>query len=114
MHKILIVVPLAMTLLATLGCGKDTPMAAQTTTEATPSMPQKVVQLRVNGMSCSGCVNAIVNKVDGLPGVLSCEVSLENRSATVALSDPTAETTVEETIRKLGYTVEPESTNPAS
>lgn len=115
MHKLLIALPLACCLSLTISCDKKTPMAATPpSTEAAPAQIKKTVQLRVDGMSCDGCVNAIVKKVDALDGVVSCDVSLEERSATIALSDPDAENTVEEAIRKLGYTVEPASTNPTS
>ena len=115
MYKIFIALPLAIALSATVACDKGNPVASGTSKAATNTADiKKTVHLKVDGMTCGGCVSAIVNKVDTLDGVVSCDVSLENRSATVALSDPKAATTVEDAIRKLGYTVEPEDTNPAS
>ena len=72
------------------------------------------MKLGVKGMTCSGCANAIAMKVDELPGVVSCDVSLDDQSAEIKLSDANAEPQVEEAIRKLGYRVEAESAKPAS
>lgn len=87
-------------------------------TEATPGEAMttkavKTVSLKVDGMNCMGCVNSITSKVDKMAGVLSCEVSLEQGRATIALSDAASEGDVEETIRKLGFKVEAESDYPA-
>ena len=119
MKKLIATLPLAIAVSITIGCDRlnsgtcdasvDTTVAASKTADV-----KKTVHLKVDGMSCGGCVNAIVSKVDAINGVVSCDVSLEGRSATIALSDPAAETTVEEAIRKPGYTVEPEPANPAS
>ena len=107
---------LALGCVAPLGCSQE---CSSTNTEEVASNKktatvEKTVVLGVKGMTCSGCVNAIVTKVDQLPGVVSCDVSLDNQRAEIELSDASAEPRVEEAIRKLGYTVEPESTKPAS
>ena len=56
--------------------------------------------------------------VDSVSGVVSCDVSFEQGSASVALSNPDAEQSVEDTIKKLGYTVSVDTgdqpMNPAS
>ena len=102
---------------APLGCSGEcssdvTTVAANTKT----AVVEKIVMFGVKGMTCSGCANAIVKKVDEVPGVVSCDVSLDDQRAEIKLSDASAEPQVEDAIRKLGYTVEPESTStkPAS
>ena len=94
------------------------------TTVATSDTPvdlasiKKTVVMKVTGMSCQGCANALKNKVDGVDGVVTCDVSFEKGQASVALSNPDAEGNVEAAIKKLGYTVslvpEDAATNPAS
>lgn len=39
--------------------------------------------LKVEGMSCGGCVKSVTNVLSALPGVAQAEVSLENKSARV-------------------------------
>ena len=105
------------------GCEETTTAAVPTpaATEAEPintASVTKTVVMKVTGMSCQGCANALKNKVDGVSGVVSCDVSLEKGQASIALSDPEAEGNVEEAIKKLGYTVSVKSddqpANPAS
>ena len=40
--------------------------------------------LKVGGMSCGGCVKSVTNVLQGLPGVVKAEVSLEMGEAKVA------------------------------
>ena len=87
--------------------------AETATNDAMMTKAVKTVSLKVDGMNCMGCVNSITSKVDKMAGVLSCEVSLEQGRATIALSDAASEGDVEETIRKLGFKVEAESDYPA-
>lgn len=44
---------------------------------------QKVV-LHIEGMTCGGCVKSVSNILQGLDGVQSAEVSLEQQQAAVA------------------------------
>ncbi len=39
--------------------------------------------LKVDGMSCGGCVKSVTNVLTALPGVAKAEVSLESKSARV-------------------------------
>ena len=39
--------------------------------------------LKVDGMSCGGCVKSVTNVLAALPGVARAEVSLEEKSARV-------------------------------
>ncbi|GAB4173118.1 MAG: cation transporter [Rhodocyclaceae bacterium] len=43
----------------------------------------EVAVLKVNGMSCQGCVNSVTRVLEALPGVLWAEVSLERGEARV-------------------------------
>ena len=115
MKKLLHTSPLVFCMLLPLGCDDGTPAQCETASaQPDVAMVRKTLHLKVSGMSCSGCVNAIVKKVDGIEGVVQCDVSLENQSATIDLSDPGRAGEVEAAIRKLGYTVDVEDENPAS
>lgn len=100
--------------LGLVGCDRcdETPVAAA----AAAALPAgaKTVIFSVDGMSCGGCASAVDTKVGKVAGVLGCEVSLEERRATVQMTADGSPTEVEEAIRSLGYTVEPETGNPAS
>ncbi|MCC6657117.1 MAG: heavy-metal-associated domain-containing protein [Rhodocyclaceae bacterium] len=39
--------------------------------------------LKVEGMSCGGCVKSVTNVLSALPGVAKADVSLENKNARV-------------------------------
>jgi copper chaperone len=45
------------------------------------------VTLKIDGMTCAGCVRSVKRVLEGVPGVRSAEVSLEVGQATVEL-DP--------------------------
>jgi copper chaperone len=62
--------------------------------------------LGVKGMHCDGCVNAVTTKVSKVEGVRSCEVSLEEETATI-VADPSAFANAQAAIEKLGYEVVP-------
>ncbi len=115
----LIIITLASFALA--GCtdqGKPTTTAATPAADTTPETNStkvgKTVVYSVKGMSCGGCASAVTTKVNKVDGVMACDVSLDQQKATVELAENGSATDVEEAIRSLGYTVEPESTNPAS
>lgn len=111
----IVVTPLAVALLASLGCDSNTSTDSTKPDQVTKTANvQKTLHLKVGGMTCQGCVNAIVSKIDKIDGVVSCDVSLEEQSATIALSNPDSAKSVEAAIRTLGYTVDPEAANPAS
>ncbi len=115
----------ALGCLAPLGCKQDGQSSATNTTDnatdttatntATKTAKvEKTVVYSVKGMNCGGCASAIATKLDKMDGVVTCDVSLEGQKATVELADNGSPSEVEEAIRSLGYTVEPEPTNPAS
>ena len=119
----------ALGCLAPLGCKQDGQSSATDTTDnatdttatntatntATKTAKvEKTVVYSVKGMNCGGCASAIATKLDKMDGVVTCDVSLEGQKATVELAGNGSPSEVEEAIRSLGYTVEPEPTNPAS
>lgn len=59
----------------------------------------------VQGMHCNGCVTAIDAEVREIAGVSGAQVSLEEHTARVEVTDPALEAKVEAAIRSLGYTV---------
>jgi copper chaperone len=52
----------------------------------------KTIELKVTGMTCDHCVNAVANALKDVPGVSDAIVSLEGESATVTAAevDPAA------------------------
>ncbi|KAK1865093.1 hypothetical protein I4F81_007628 [Pyropia yezoensis] len=67
------------------GAGK----AASVWTDAPPPAPT-ALKLRVDGMTCQGCVRKITGVLEAMSGVASAVVSLEEGSATVTLDAPGA------------------------
>jgi copper chaperone len=45
----------------------------------------ETLTLKVNGMTCGGCVRSVKRVLESVPGVRSAEVSLERAQATVLL-----------------------------
>ena len=49
----------------------------------------QTVVLNVEGMNCGGCVKSVTGILQGVDGVASAEVSLENKNATVSFDPAT-------------------------
>lgn len=83
---------------------------------AAPAAEPKKVTLRVQGMTCGGCVLGTRKVLERLPGVSKAEVSYPEGTAVVTY-DP-EKVTVEQmvaAVKKLGYTaslLEPEPVRP--
>jgi copper chaperone len=45
--------------------------------------------IKVNGMTCMGCVNSVKNVLEKIPGVSSANVSLEQKQVTVEYDSAT-------------------------
>ena len=90
----------------------STAIACSRETEPVAVVPAatKTVVFEVQGMHCDGCANAIATKAGRVDGVVGCEVSLENGTATIE-TDPASIEDVEIAIASLGYTVTPASTS---
>jgi copper chaperone len=66
----------------------------------------QTLQIRVTGMTCGGCENAVKRAVGQLEGV--DEVQASHQQATVTVTADLAKVTrdaIEQRIEKLGYTV---------
>jgi copper chaperone CopZ len=60
--------------------------------------------LKVEGMSCSGCVNAVRNALTGIKGVEEAVVSLEESSARIVHVEEAAVADLVAAIEAAGYT----------
>lgn len=47
----------------------------------------QLVELSVEGMTCGGCAHSVRQMIAKVDGVNACEVSLENKSASVRVND---------------------------
>ena len=48
--------------------------------------------IKIEGMTCMGCVNSVKNVLEKIPGVASAEVSLERKQVTIQYDAATADT----------------------
>ena len=66
----------------------------------------ETVTLKVEGMTCGGCVASVTRVLKATPGVGDAVVQLDTRSATVTF-DPaqTSESTLKSAIEDAGYAV---------
>ncbi len=94
--------------IAVSGCGEasTSPIVQASETQASETQASETKVFGVKGMHCDGCVNAVTTKVSRVEGVQSCEVSLEDESATI-VADPSAFANAQAAIEKLGYEVVP-------
>ncbi|HSQ03193.1 MAG TPA: heavy metal-associated domain-containing protein [Burkholderiales bacterium] len=53
---------------------------------------ESTAQLKIKGMTCSGCVASVKRVLEGLPGVKGAEVSLAEGRATIRYEAGTANT----------------------
>ena len=62
--------------------------------------------LKVNGMTCGGCVRSVKNVLEGIQGVSGAEVSLEKAQATVSYDPAQADVKrMKEAVTDAGYQV---------
>ena len=62
--------------------------------------------LKVNGMTCGGCVRSVKNVLEGIQGVSRAEVSLEKAQATVTYNPVQADVNrMKEAVTDAGYQV---------
>ncbi len=91
------VVLIACSALALGGCSRSEP--------ATSAAQPVALHYTVEKMHCDGCVWAISNKVTAIPGVTSCKVELEAKTADIEVTDAALASKVEDAIKRLGYEV---------
>ena len=85
-------------ILALSACAKD---AEQ---DQSPATPTAVVELNVQGMTCTGCEASIKMAVKKLDGVKKVEASFAEGSATVTVNPEKAQAQkIIEAINKIGY-----------
>jgi copper chaperone len=62
--------------------------------------------IKVDGMTCMGCVNSVKNVLEKIAGVSSADVSLEQKQVTVAYDAKTAHTDqFKNAIKEAGFEV---------
>jgi copper chaperone len=69
-------------------------------------MDMETTVLKVNGMTCSGCVSSVRNVLESIQGVSRAEVSLEKAQATVTYDPAKADVNrMKEAVTDAGYQV---------
>lgn len=65
---------------------------------------EKKVEIKIDGMTCSGCAEKVKTALIKLDGVKSAEVSLENRNALVTFDDAkTDEKALKQAVNAAGF-----------
>ena len=63
-------------------------------------------QMKIEGMTCGGCVRSVTSVLQAVPGVASVAVSLEGKSATVTFDPAKAGTdALKRAVEDAGYEV---------
>ena len=75
------------------------------TTVAVSRVPAETFVIGVTGMHCDGCAEAITAKVAKIDGVAECQANWEEGTTTV-LATPDTIPTVQESIARMGFTVD--------
>jgi len=69
-------------------------------------MDMETTVLKVNGMTCGGCVRSVKNVLESIQGITSAEVSLEKAQATVTYDPAKADVNrMKEAVTDAGYQV---------
>lgn len=69
------------------------------------TVPQREVDLQVDGMTCASCVGRVERALNKVPGVLTAEVNLATESARVRVSADVDAAALTAAIERAGYTV---------
>ncbi len=70
----------------------------------------ETLTLKINGMTCGGCVRSVKKVLESVPGVRSAEVSLERAQATVLLEaagNPALLAALRAAVEEAGYEAAP-------
>ncbi len=70
------------------------------------SQAGKVVELQISGMSCQSCVRKIDKALKEVPTVKNVTISLENKLATIEISNQENIAQLVEAVTQLGYRVD--------
>ncbi len=73
-------------------------------TEVAADKEATVLHFNVEGMHCQGCANGIASAINELPGITTCNVSFEEKTAMVSATNPDMQDAIIETITEAGYT----------
>lgn len=65
------------------------------------------LRYEIDGMHCSGCVDAICSKVSKIPGIAGCTVDLDTKLAVVDAGSRSDDAAIRAAIERLGYKVRP-------
>lgn len=77
--------------------------------------PVKTCEWTVTGMDCGSCADKIRTAIERLPGVSGVEVALMTERLRATVEDGTTEnSTIEATVRKLGYDIAPRTSGQAA
>ena len=61
----------------------------------------------IRGMSCQGCVAAITNALQSVPGVQRVEVRLSDQDAVLTIDDEVSNQAIDAAIERAGFTPGP-------
>jgi copper chaperone CopZ len=70
-------------LLFLLGCQQSTSSSSEEKKQETQAKGNKTLVLQVEGMTCTGCENAIENNIKGINGVVMVEANHKEGTTTV-------------------------------
>jgi copper ion binding protein len=80
--------------------------SSQNSLSTSSNATNKRTVIKIGGMHCAGCVNAIQGYVSGLPGVSKVEVNLANEKAALEYDQSKVKLdTIEKAIEEVGYKV---------
>ena len=86
---------------------KEETVQSEESTETVAMVNLQKVELNIEGMTCSGCENAIQSTIDEFDGIYSAEADHENAIAILEFDSTKVDLSkVEEAINELGYTAQ--------
>ena len=62
-------------------------------------------ELSIEGMMCQNCVKHVTHALEGIPGTADIQVSLEDKKATVHVSESITDETLKDAVSEAGYEV---------
>lgn len=66
----------------------------------------KKIELKINNISCSHCVNAIKNELLDIRGVKTAEGNPLNKTMTIEFEDPATEAEILKILQEINYPAE--------
>ncbi len=64
-----------------------------------------MIRIKIQGMSCQHCVQAVTNALSDMDGITNVKVSLENNEAVFNSSEEADMEKIKQTIEEAGYKV---------